>query len=298
MELLRASDMEVFGDEDITEAELYADWRHPRLHLSQDVWLVEDSSGAAAGYAWILDRGGDTPFEGWGVVHPEHCARGIGSFLVDVREHRARELSEAAGDSRRLLFSHVAGPDRRAHALLQRRGYSLVRHSWRMDIDLTRDRPSIPPRDREPLAGVSIRSFRPGEDDRAVHAAREEAFADHWAWAPARFEEWATRAFGNPSFDPSLWRVATEGDEIAGILLGSVDEGTGWVESLGVRPHWRRRGIARALLLDALEEFRRRGLRRGSLHVDAQNETGATHLYERVGMTVAQRYDTFAVRLG
>ena len=54
-----------------------------------------------------------------------------------------------------------------------------------------------------------------------------------------------------------------------------------------MRRPWRGRGLARALLLTALEEFRRRGLPAAYLGVDTLNPTGALHLYTSVGMTQA-----------
>jgi ribosomal protein S18 acetylase RimI-like enzyme len=53
-----------------------------------------------------------------------------------------------------------------------------------------------------------------------------------------------------------------------------------------VRRPWRGRGLGRALLLHTFAEFQRRGMNRISLGVDAENPTGATRLYESVGMIV------------
>ena len=44
--------------------------------------------------------------------------------------------------------------------------------------------------------------------------------------------------------------------------------------------------MGEALLKTAFAEFFRRGERRVALQVDAQSPTGATRLYERVGMRV------------
>jgi ribosomal protein S18 acetylase RimI-like enzyme len=51
-----------------------------------------------------------------------------------------------------------------------------------------------------------------------------------------------------------------------------------------VRPRWRRLGLGEALLRESFREFHRRGERRVALAVDVENPTGATRLYERVGM--------------
>ena len=65
----------------------------------------------------------------------------------------------------------------------------------------------------------------------------------------------------------------------------------GYVASLSVRPPWRRRGLALALLLHSFGEFRRRGRARVTLGVDAENTPGAVRLYERAEPRMARRYD-------
>jgi ribosomal protein S18 acetylase RimI-like enzyme len=60
-----------------------------------------------------------------------------------------------------------------------------------------------------------------------------------------------------------------------------------------VRRPWRGRGYGRALLLHTFAEFYNRGTPRVTLGVDAQNPTGATKLYESVGMDVEQENVVF-----
>jgi mycothiol synthase len=72
----------------------------------------------------------------------------------------------------------------------------------------------------------------------------------------------------------------------------SGDPTYGWVGILGVRPPWRRRGIALALLLHSFAVFRERGCTRVGLGVDAESTTGALELYERAGMHVHRCQDT------
>jgi ribosomal protein S18 acetylase RimI-like enzyme len=47
------------------------------------------------------------------------------------------------------------------------------------------------------------------------------------------------------------------------------------------------------LLLHSFAEFRRRGLRRAGLGVDAESLTGANRLYEEAGMHVSARFDIY-----
>jgi mycothiol synthase len=82
-----------------------------------------------------------------------------------------------------------------------------------------------------------------------------------------------------------------DGDEVAGVLLGEMLPDRGWVNDLAVRRPWRGRGLGEALLRHAFGAFYRRGQRTVALGVDSQSLTGATRLYERVGMRVERQYD-------
>ena len=140
-------------------------------------------------------------------------------------------------------------------------------------------------------AGIRVRTFRPGEDDRAMYEAQEEAFSDHWGHVTASFDDWMRRTRRH-DFDAGLWLLALDGDRVVATSTNSIiPENLGWVSGLGVVPSHRRRGIARAILLQALGDFWRRGLRSVALGVDADSLTGATRLYESVGMRVVESHD-------
>jgi len=145
-------------------------------------------------------------------------------------------------------------------------------------------------------AAVAIRPFQNG-DERPVHETFEDAFSEHFGHAPRTFEDWAAHRLAPGAFDPGLWFVAVDRDEVVGALAGSVDAGAGLVDTLGVRAPWRRKGIGEALLRRSFAAFSGRGITRVTLFVDSENETGATRLYERVGMWVHRRYDNFEKRM-
>jgi ribosomal protein S18 acetylase RimI-like enzyme len=176
--------------------------------------------------------------------------------------------------------------------LLEELGWSVIRYSWLMMIDL--DRP--PP---EPVwpAGIVVRTYQERPDLRAVCRANDEAFQDHWGHVERPEEEmlqrWQYRMANDPHFDPTLWFLAMEGEEIAGVSLCRpvfvTDEETGFVDSLGVRRPWRRLGLGLALLCHSFGQFHRRGKKRVGLGVDAGSLTGATRLYEKAGMRAVQQ---------
>ena len=84
---------------------------------------------------------------------------------------------------------------------------------------------------------------------------------------------------------------------VAELEVNAFRFGSGWVDTRRHAGAWRGKGLGRALLLSAFGEFYRRGERRVALAVDAGNETGATQLYESVGMRVAWQADIYEKRL-
>ena len=127
------------------------------------------------------------------------------------------------------------------------------------------------------------------DDHRLVYDAVIEVWQDTNDPIDETFDEWAHWHVERDSYDPTLWFLATAGDELAGFSLcrtDPVDPNAGYVSLLGVRRPWRRQGLGEALLLRSFAAFRERGLTRGTLGVDASSVTGATRLYERAGMRV------------
>jgi mycothiol synthase len=244
-------------------------------------------------YASSLAVDNHRQVQSWGVVLPSHRGRGLGSLLIDLVEARAGvHVGLAHAEGPVVLRFGVIGTDEAAHRLIVARGFAPVRHFWRMHRSLANDLAAP-----WEIPGIRLRPFRYGEDDRAFHAAVEESFADHWGFVQRGFDEWAEHRFNESAFNPDLWFVAEEGGEVAGCLMGVDENGKAWVGMLGVRQVWRRRGIGEALLRHAFVEFRRRGYDEVGLTVDAANQTGATALYDRVGMRAIRRYDVYEKQL-
>jgi len=95
--------------------------------------------------------------------------------------------------------------------------------------------------------------------------------------------------------------LAVDGTETVGLSLRDdriVDGKTrGYVSTLAVRPAWRKRGIAFALLQHTFAEFRRRGYAAVELDIDSQNLTGASRLCDRAGMRVVRQSVTYEKEL-
>jgi mycothiol synthase len=203
--------------------------------------------------------------------------------LLDWVEGRAQKRG---GE---VLRVHAASTDEPIKRLLEDRGSRVIRHFYRMRIELDHE-PSEP----HWPEGMTLRTATP-DDAETVYEAHQESFEDHWEHSRMPFEEWQHWLMGE-GFDPTLWFVLEDGGEVAAVELCREHEGEarlGWVSVLGVRMQWRRQGLGRALLLHAFHEFRRRGFHAAALGVDAESLTGANRLYESAGMRVVRQSDVY-----
>jgi ribosomal protein S18 acetylase RimI-like enzyme len=153
-----------------------------------------------------------------------------------------------------------------------------------------------PPPEPVWAGGFEVSTFRSGEEE-TLRAVIEEAFAEHWGHEERDLDHWLQHTFGAPWWDPSLVYLVREGDEVVAAEVNAVRFGGGWIGTIGTLEPWRGRGLGRALLLEAFGEFHRRGEPRVSLAVDAGNETGATQLYESIGMRAVWQADVYETRL-
>lgn len=218
-------------------------------------------------------------------------------FVADIRSLDGEAAAALIGAVERRagsparIHGFALGKDELVRKAYGAAGYELIRHSFQMLIDLDGElaEPEWP-------EGLVPRNFRAGDEER-VHAAQQDAFADHWDFHPQTFEHWRAFTVDRHDFDPELWWLVEDGDELAGLALNgwhaSGDPEYGWVYTLGVRPPWRRRGLATSLLRHSFRDFRRRGATRVGLGVDAENTTGAVRVYEGAGMRPAHRHDIY-----
>ena len=240
-----------------------------RTDLEHDSVLYEDG-GEVAAVGWVDSAPGGDVAIAIGVVHQGWKGRGLGAEILQRNEERAR------GRAARMHQIALAG-DEAAQRLFRAHGYEEIRRFYDMAIEQI----APPPPVDLPVEPVT-------EDDlRAFHAALDESFQDHWEHHSTPFEEWWGRHGKNPNLDLSLWFLIRDGGEVAAVARNEANRnGGGYIGALGVRRPWRGKGYAKALLLHSFREFYERGMPRVTLGVDSQNPTGATHLYERVGMHV------------
>ncbi len=278
------------------------EWRTPGFDPAGDIRLVFAPDGRMAGYIeiWKIVKPPVHPWL-WGRVDPDFQDLGIGTWMMRWAEARAcLALNDLPAD---LRFAPRVGCYRAARNALQLfedLGYAYQRSSYTMRIEME----TPPPAPVWP-EGLTLRLFNPETDMEAVYQAEVDSFRDHFGFVEEPYAEGLERFkhfnTGYQGFDPSLFFLAMDGDQIAGISLcppcSLEDTELGWVGTLGVRRPWRNRGLGLALLLHSFGEFHRRGLRRAGLGVDASSLTGATRLYEKAGMRVHQVFDLYEKEL-
>jgi mycothiol synthase len=291
----RADDLE----EVATLEQLQINYRHLRnCDPARDMVVVE-VDGRTVGYTrvlWSELNEGGRAYQLFGFIHPDWRRKRIGHALLRHNERRLREIAGQHHDIAPKWFeSGAADSDVGNARLLQSEGYTPARYFYDMvrhDLD---DIPDVPLPDGIEIRPVSRNQYR------AIWEADAEAFRDHWGERDESEEAFRHFAESPDNADPSLWQVAWDGDQIAGLVINTINEeenrefgrARGWLESVAVRRPWRRRGLARALLAASLGAMRGAGLTSAGLGVDTENPLGALRLYESVGFVPDRRFTTY-----
>ncbi len=277
-----AADLALVGDTDWSPMELGFHWRRPRFSLERDAWVVE-RGGALVAYAWSFNDEPEGQPTGHLALEPHHRDPALARHILALIEARAADQLRTTTWGERAIGVSFLEEDDLQREVYEGAGYAQARVYERLGVAATEVREL----DEAP-EGIEVRTMRRPDDERAVHACVEEAFADHFRYAPLPFDEfWAP--FDETPPEKQIWLVACDGPEIVGAALGLSMERYGYVDLLAVRRPWRGRHIGLALLVETLVRLRDLGHDQFTLGVDATNPTGAPQLYRRAGMSLRQR---------
>lgn len=267
-----------YGDALLTLETLQKAWQG--LNLESDT-CVAFADGKLAGYAELIDN--DSP----SIYLAERNNVDLAFQFLTILESKAVNRKKASVN----LFARISAKNKTLLELFAANGYSSKLSFLIMELVL-HDAPASP----QWTNGITVRPFAKGQDEQATYQTDEEASKDKGYHDPLSYEGWVKRmGMEKETFDPSLWFLACEGNEIAGVALNVFvkESNTGWVDHLSVRQAWRKRGIGKALLLHSFAEFYRRGIQHIKLSVDSKSLTNAPRLYESVGMKTVQQYHIY-----
>jgi ribosomal protein S18 acetylase RimI-like enzyme len=284
-----------------TEQELRTEWRTPGFAPDADTRVVIDAGNRIVGWCEVYDSAPHVRVGSAMRIAPEGIPEAVPAFLLAWCLRRAGTAAESAPPGERVVFTQgVQFSDRAGQERLRGAGMQRARSFLRMLIEMNEPPP-------EPVwpSSVRVRTFLSGEDDVSAVEAMRAVFRDHWGYVETPLEddlaEWRHWIYEDEDFDTDLWFLAEQDGSIIGFCqcypVAGEDPDRGLVDELGVLRGHRGRGIATALLLHAFRAFHRRGKRSVELGVDAENLTGATKLYEKVGMRTIGRTDVYELEL-
>lgn len=279
-ELIAACELDLDGVAEIDPGDVAMSFGRAGYDVARDCRIVLEGD-AVVGWADVHGTRAEAH------VRPSHRGRGLGLSLLAWTESRAREAGQA------VVGQMVTDANLGAADLFRRNDYEPSGSAWLLQIRFD-DRPPPSP---APPEGITIRTYRPGRDDRGVYQVIEDAFAEWPGRSPQPFEDWAAQWVSHPSFAPDLSPLAFEGDELVGAIVyldyASGDEG--WVQQLATKATHRHRGIARALLHRAFGNAYASG--KTACGLSTNSSTGALGLYEKVGMRVRRSYTRWSKTL-
>ncbi len=281
------------GADEQHQAETFlVNWQEPGFDLAELSLGFVDSAGRLAAYAilWANNEVPVHPWLDWG-VHPDHYASDLSAELFAwADEGMQAVLARCPDEARVSVVTGTKTSDAWRAAALQRAGYSANRISYEMRIAMTERPPASPL-----PAGIVLRHYRHERDLSLLVDVVRDAFADHYGYVEqsfakdlAEFRHWLDN---DKHFTEELVLLAVDEatDQAVGCLLGLTQDhrhpDIGYIDLVGVRRGYRRRGLAGALLTRSFAQYWDRGTSTVSLGVDGESLTNAVALYERVGMS-------------
>lgn len=248
-----------------------------------------EQNDGVVGYSrvtWFEDNQSNVIHQSRGYVLPKWRRKGLGCAMLRYNETLMRRAaSEHLNGKSHLFETIVSEVNVGGITLVLREGYRPIIYFAVMV------RPNLENIPEAPLPeGLEVRPVK-AEHYRAIWEASEEAMLDNWEHVPGDEEDYQRWLEHPIEFRPELWKVAWDGDRIAGQVRSYIDEARneaagckrGNTEYISVRRPWRKRGLARALLAQSLNELKARGMTEASLDVHADNPSGAFDLYESIG---------------
>jgi mycothiol synthase len=262
----------------------------------QDMLFAEVNNeviGYSRGF-WRQEEDGPRIYASVGFLSPAWRRKGIGTSMLHWIENRMRVIAESQPTMEAGLFEgFVTDGNTGLAALLEKNSYAPIRYIVEMLRPDLENIPDFPMPD-----GLEVRPVS-SEHYRAIWDADQEAFRDHWGYSKPTEEDYQAWLNDRAIFQPELWQIAwdVKSNEIAGQVRTFIrpvenekyNRQRGYTEFISVRRPWRKRGLARALIVQSLRLQKEQGMTESALGADSENLSGATRVYEDCGFQVIRR---------
>lgn len=262
----------------------------------QDMIFVE-MNHEVIGYGrcyWRKEENGPHVYGSVGYLMPAWRRKGIGTTMLEWLENRLQAIAETHTSLETGFLEGFANQETTGiTALFEKNGYRPARYFVIMVRPDLENIPEFPLPD-----GLEIRPVLP-EHYRLIWEADMEAFRDHWGYSPPTEDDYQAWLSDRTIFQPDLWQIAWDKktNEIAGQVRTFINTAEnekynrkrGYTEFISVRRPWRKRGLARALIIRSLRAQRDRGMTESALGADSENISGATRVYEDCGFRITKR---------
>jgi len=257
-------------------------------------FLFAEVNGETIGYTriwWSKDPSGIRLYNHFVDLLPKWYGKGIRNAMLRYNEQKLREIARAHPEDVPKFFQSTAMDSENDWiSVLTSEGYAIFRYGFRMVRPDLENVPDLPFPE-----GIEVRPVKP-EHYRAIIDAWNEACKDMRGQIPISDEDfkWFQES---PFFKPSIWQIAWHENEVIGTVLNMINEQEnmeykrkrGQVELISVKRPWRGKGIAQALIARSLKLLRDHEMTGAALGVDAENPSGALHLYQKMGFKIDKR---------
>ena len=283
--VIRRSKMECTFERAPTADELRAYTVKDSDFRPEGSWVVQ-SSGEPVGYALALvesnrlSAGLDDAYFEFEVV-PDERSKGLEQRLIGL----ATEYFASRGVGK--VKARSLSADSWRIGQLTSQGFS---EAYRVFFLVRGNGAQLPDMPRPEGITLVRRPYKEcgNEEMTRIVEAFNVTFQDHFNFAPEKPERFIQ--YRDAGEDPECFSLAMAGDEIVGVCLSAEDrvyneergEKWGWINILGVKPQYRRKGLGRFLLVDGMRWVVERGMDSTRIGVYAKNEK-ALDLYLSLG---------------
>ncbi|QRN83237.1 GNAT family N-acetyltransferase [Chloroflexota bacterium] len=278
------------------------DLEHDYSHLTncdpKEDMILAEVNGETVAYgrvSWhLIDKNKNRIYSQFIKIIAEWRYMGIEQAMMGWNEKRLQIIAaEHPNDGKRFYQTYSLENKAELNAILKDMGYEPTRYFFEMNRPLDEIPEAVLPE------GIVVRPAKES-DYRKIWDASIEAFRDHWGFSQPEEEDYISYSTSR-YFQPDLWQVAWDGDEVVASVLNYIDEEynkkfnkkCGWTEEISTRREWRRKGIASALIARSMKMLKDLGMTTVALGVDTENPSGALQLYEGLGYEKIRTMITF-----